>query len=102
MELAVAHGSPGVVVSLDSPCMEAASKALEQVFGRPPVLIREGGSIPIVASLYEELKADVLLLGWGQHDDNAHSPNEKFSLVDYHRGIKASARLWKELARSAR
>jgi acetylornithine deacetylase/succinyl-diaminopimelate desuccinylase-like protein len=37
-------------------------------------------------------------LGWGQDDDNTHSPNEKFSLADFHRGIKASARLWKELS----
>ena len=41
---------------------------------------------------------DVLLLGWGQDDDNMHSPNEKFSLDDFHRGIKASAYLWQELA----
>jgi len=43
------------------------------------------------------LHADVLLLGWGQDDDNAHSPNEKFALADFHRGIQASALLWEEL-----
>ena len=46
-----------------------------------------------------ELGAAVLLLGWGLNDDNAHSPNEKFSLADFHRGIRASAYLWQELAR---
>ena len=63
-----------------------------------PVMIREGGSIPIVSVFTSELKADVLLLGWGLSDDNTHSPNEKFSLADFHRGIRSSARLWQELA----
>ena len=62
------------------------------------MFIREGGSIPIVNTFAEALDADVLLLGWGQNDDNPHSPNEKFSLADFHRGIAASAALWHELA----
>ncbi len=98
MELIDLHGSPGVLVSLDSPYIDAAGRALEQAFGRPPVFTREGGSIPIVASLHEALKAEVLLLGWGQDDDNAHAPDEKISLADFHHGIRASARLWQELA----
>ena len=57
------------------------------------MFIREGGSIPIVNTFARELGADVLLLGWGQNDDNTHSPNEKFSLDDYHRGTLASAQL---------
>ena len=71
---------------------------LERGFGREPVYIREGGSIPIVNTFTQELGADALLLGWGQSDDNTHSPNEKFSLDDFHRGIRASAALWQELA----
>jgi succinyl-diaminopimelate desuccinylase len=98
MELIDHHGAPGVVVELDSPYMRAAAKAIEAGFGREPVYIREGGSIPIVTTFSQELKADVLLLGWGQNDDNTHSPNEKFSLDDYHRGTLASAQLWQELA----
>jgi succinyl-diaminopimelate desuccinylase len=98
MELIDFHGAPGVVVPLDSPYMRAASVAIEAGFGRAPVFVREGGSIPIVNTFAEELKADVLLLGWGQNDDNTHSPNEKFSLEDYHRGTLASAQLWSELA----
>jgi len=98
MELIDFHGAPGVVVSLDSPYMRAASAAIEHGFGKAPVFVREGGSIPIVNTFADELDADVLLLGWGQNDDNTHSPNEKFSLDDYHRGTLASAQLWHELA----
>jgi acetylornithine deacetylase/succinyl-diaminopimelate desuccinylase-like protein len=98
MELIDHHGAPGVVISLDSPYMAAAATAIEAGFGRAPVYVREGGSIPIVTAFARELKADVLLLGWGQNDDNTHSPNEKFSLDDYHRGTLASAQLWQELA----
>jgi succinyl-diaminopimelate desuccinylase len=100
MELVDHHGAPGVVVSLDSPSIRAAAAAIEAGFGRAPVFIREGGSIPIVNTFTRELGADVLLLGWGQNDDNTHSPNEKFSLDDYHRGTRASAILWQELAKT--
>jgi succinyl-diaminopimelate desuccinylase len=99
MELIDHHGAPGVVIPLDSPYIRAASSAIEAAFGRAPAFIREGGSIPIVTTFAHELHADVLLLGWGQNDDNTHSPNEKFSLDDYHRGTLASAHLWQELAK---
>ena len=97
-ELMDSHGSAAVMVPLDSPYIEAAARAIEHAFGRRPVFTREGGSIPIVADFKNKLNADTLLLGWGQDDDNAHSPNEKFALSDFHHGIKASARLWEELS----
>lgn len=98
-ELEEMHGAPGFVVPLDSPFVAAAAQAIERGFGRSPVFIREGGSIPIVNQFSEHLKADTLLLGWGLDDDNTHSPNEKFCLADFHRGIKSSAHLWSELAK---
>jgi acetylornithine deacetylase/succinyl-diaminopimelate desuccinylase-like protein len=98
MKLVEHHGAPGIVMPLDSPYLQAAAVAVEKGFERRPVFIREGGSIPIVNKFASVLNADVLLLGWGQNDDNPHSPNEKFSLDDYHRGIRASAALWQELA----
>lgn len=98
LELIAFHGAPGVVVPLDSPYIAAAAKAIEHGFGKRPVFIREGGSIPVVSTFRKLLGADTLLLGWGQNDDNTHSPNEKFCLADYHRGIKASAYLWHELS----
>ncbi len=98
-ELIEHHGAPGVVMPLDSPYLQAAASAIETGFGRRPVFMREGGSIPIVNTFADVLHADVLLLGWGQNDDNPHSPNEKFSLEDFHRGIRASAALWEELSK---
>ncbi len=71
--------------------MQEAEKAIETGFGVKPVYIREGGSIPIVLTLKEELGLHTLLLGWGQPDDNPHSPNEKFSLKDFERGTISSA-----------
>ncbi len=91
------HGAPGMMASIDSPYVEAAKQAIEAAFGTPPVMIREGGSIPIVAKFQSTLGADCLLLGWGLNDDAAHSPNEKFRVADYFRGIQASAQLWHQL-----
>ena len=99
MELIDMHGAKAVVVPLDSPYVAAASQAIERGFGKRPVFIREGGSIPIVTNFHAALGADTLLLGWGLDDDNTHSPNEKFCLADFHRGIAASSALWEELGR---
>ena len=93
------HGAPGMVTNTSSQFVEAAKRAIDTAFGVAPVLIREGGSIPIVARFQEVLRCDCLLLGWGLSDDNAHSPNEKFRLADYHRGIRASALLWDEIGK---
>ncbi len=99
MELVADHGAPGFVLSLESPFMDAAARAIEQGFGTKPVFVRSGGSIPVVNSFTAMLGIDTLLLGWGQDDDNLHSPNEKFSLKDFHRGIKSSCCLWDEIAK---
>ncbi|HVJ80514.1 MAG TPA: dipeptidase [Planctomycetia bacterium] len=97
-ELKAHHGAGAVVVPLESPYMAAATKALDVAFGKEPVFIREGGSIPIVSDFKKRLGVDTILLGFGLPDDNPHSPNEKFRLKDYERGIRASAHLLKELA----
>jgi succinyl-diaminopimelate desuccinylase len=99
MRLKAYHGAPGVVVPLESPYVAAAERAIEKGFGRKPVFMREGGSIPVVSTFHDLLGIDTLLLGWGLNDDNTHSPNEKFCLADFHRGIKASAYLWEELSK---
>jgi succinyl-diaminopimelate desuccinylase len=98
MKLDAMHGAPGFVLPLDSPFMKAASRAIESGFGNAPVFIRSGGTIPVVSQFSTLLGIQTLLLGWGQNDDNLHSPNEKFSLEDFHLGIRSSAQLWQELA----
>lgn len=102
IELIDLHGGSGVVVDPNSPYISAAQSAITDAFGKAAVLIREGGSIPIVATMVERLGADVLLLGWGLDDDGAHSPNEKFCIADFYRGIRASAHLWHQLAQVAK
>ena len=92
------HGCPGLVFDSKSPFMQAARRAVAAAFGAEPVMIREGGSIPVVGTFRDVLGVDTLLLGWGQNSDNLHSPNERFTLADFHRGIRASAHLWSELA----
>ena len=97
-ELVVQHGAVGMSLDLDrSKFVEPMVQALETTFNKKPVLTRGGGSVPIVAEFHRVLQADVLLVGWGQDDDALHSPNEKFSLASFHRGILASARFLKRL-----
>ncbi len=93
------HGAEAVLISRDQPSVQAARRAIEIGFGKPPVFIREGGSIPIVNLLKEMLGSDdILMMGWGSPDDGAHSPNERFFLDDFHRGIRSAAALLYELA----
>ncbi len=98
LEFKAQHGCPAALCDLNSPYMAAASRAVATGFGKEPVLMREGGTIPVVGSFKEILGVDTLLLGWGQNTDNLHSPNERFSLEAFHQGIHASAALWQELA----
>jgi len=88
-----------VVVPTDSPALSVARAALEKGFGAKPVLMRGGGSIPVVETFQEKLGVAALLVGYGLPDDNLHSPNEKFSLEDFQRGIKTAAYLLAELGK---
>ena len=98
MEIESGHGADAYMVLPDSDPAKAALRALEKAFQRKPILLREGGSIPIVNQFKKILGADSLLLGLGLPDDNAHSPNEKFNLDCFERGQLMSAYLWPELS----
>jgi acetylornithine deacetylase/succinyl-diaminopimelate desuccinylase-like protein len=98
MEVETGHGASPYLVSPTSSQAQAAMRALQSAFGTQPVLMREGGSIPIVNEFKRILKADTLLLGLALPDDNAHSPNEKFNLDCFAKGQKMSAFLWQELS----
>jgi succinyl-diaminopimelate desuccinylase len=99
LEIKSGHGAEPYLVSPTSPQAQAALRALKLAFGCEPVLIREGGSIPIVNDFKKILRADALLLGLALPDDNAHSPNEKFDLGCFAKGQLMSAYLWQELSR---
>lgn len=90
--------TPPVVVSTETPAVQAAARALEGAFGRPPVYTRSGGSIPIVAGFSTSLGVPTVLMGFGLPDDNLHAPNEKFSRANFHGGIEAVIRFLYEFA----
>ena len=99
LEIKSGHGAEPYLVSPTSPQAQAALRALKSAFGYEPVLIREGGSIPIVNDFKKFLHADTLLLGLALPDDNAHSPNEKFDLDCFAKGQLMGAYLWPELSK---
>jgi acetylornithine deacetylase/succinyl-diaminopimelate desuccinylase-like protein len=99
LKVTTGHSGEPYLVSPNSPQAQAALRALKQAFGYPPILLREGGSIPIVTEFKKHLGADTLLLGLALPDDNPHSPNEKFDLDCFTRGMRLSTQLWEELAR---
>jgi acetylornithine deacetylase/succinyl-diaminopimelate desuccinylase-like protein len=100
LEIEPGHGAEPYLVSPTSPQAQAALRALKSAFGTQPVLMREGGSIPIVNEFKKILRADTLLLGLALPDDNPHSPNEKFNLDCFARGQRMSAYLWQELSKT--
>jgi acetylornithine deacetylase/succinyl-diaminopimelate desuccinylase-like protein len=91
------QGGKAWMTSFDNPFVQAAGRAIEKGFGRTPVFTREGGSIPVVSTFQEELGLPSVLFGVGLPDENAHAPNEKLDLSNFHNGIIASAHLYDEI-----
>ena len=100
LEIKEGHGAEPYLVPPTGLQAQAALSALREAFGHEPVILREGGSIPIITEFKKVLGADSLLLGLALPDDNLHSPNEKFDLTCFHKGAEMSARLWPKLAAS--
>ncbi|SKB91738.1 dipeptidase [Daejeonella lutea] len=82
------HGGEPVVTPTDSVAYKAAQKAILQSFGKEPIPTRGGGSIPIVALFEKELGIKTVLMGFGLDSDNLHSPNEKFDIANFYKGIE--------------
>ncbi len=87
-----------VVVASDSPYITAAAQAIEHCSGHPPVLIREGATIPVVADLKQVLGIDTLLIGFGLAGDRIHAPNENFKLASFTLGCRTYAALLDKLS----
>ena len=82
------HSGECAIVRRDSPAMKAASRAYAEAFGKEPVFVRAGGSIPVVATFKKVLGLETILMGFGLPDDRLHSPNEKFHLPNFYKGIE--------------
>jgi acetylornithine deacetylase/succinyl-diaminopimelate desuccinylase-like protein len=95
------HGGKPWMAAFDNAFVRAAGRAIERGFGKAPVFNREGGSIPVVSTFQEELGLPSVLFGVGLPDENAHAPNEKLDLENFHKGIIASAFLYQEIAEVA-
>lgn len=93
------HGGEPVVTPIDSAPFIAASKAMEKTFGKKPIPTRGGGSIPIVALFESELGLKSVLFGFGLDSDNLHSPNEKYGLFNYYKGIETIPYFFKYFAK---
>ena len=92
------EGSPASVMSLDDPAFEAARQALTDEWGRAAAFVGAGGSIPIAGYFKTYLGMDATLIGFGRDDDQIHSPNEKYDLDCFHKGIRSWARVLARLA----
>ncbi len=94
------NGGKPWLAPIDHPAIRAASRAFEKGFGKTPVFVREGGSIPVVATLAEILDLSTVLMGVGLPDENAHAPNEKLDLGNFQNGIVSSAHFLNEFSNS--
>jgi acetylornithine deacetylase/succinyl-diaminopimelate desuccinylase-like protein len=82
------HGGEPYMTPIDSKAYKAAAKAMETTFGKTPIPVRGGGSIPICALFEKELGIKIVFMGFGLDSDNLHSPNEKFNLDNFYKGIE--------------
>jgi len=97
-EFPLGHGAPASRMSINDPLFEQARKALSDEWGKPAAYVGCGGSIPIAGHFQDILGMDSILAGFGRDDDQIHSPNEKYALESFHKGIRSWARILATLA----
>jgi acetylornithine deacetylase/succinyl-diaminopimelate desuccinylase-like protein len=95
-EVRVLSSGPGLMVNTDHPAIRVAAKAFSDIFGKPTVYTRSGGSIPIVGDFAKHLGIPTILMGFGLPDDGLHSPNEKYKIRNYFDGIRTLAHFFEE------
>ncbi|MCD8042040.1 MAG: dipeptidase [Tannerellaceae bacterium] len=90
------HGGQGYVCPIDIPAYKAAEKAVEKAFGKKPLAVRRGGSIPIISTFEQVLGIKTILMGFGLEQDAIHSPNENFELDIFYKGIESVVEFYRE------
>ena len=96
LEVRVLSASPGLSVNPDHPAIQTAARAFGDIYQKPTVFIRDGASIPVVGDFATHLGIPTVLMGFGLPDDGLHSPNEKYSLENYYKGIMTIAHFFEE------
>ena len=91
-------GAPAVELPFDNPLLTRTRAALSTEWGKKAVMVGEGGSIPIVGDFKRELGMDTIMVGFALDDDRVHSPNEKYDLTSFHKGMRSWARILAALA----
>jgi acetylornithine deacetylase/succinyl-diaminopimelate desuccinylase-like protein len=99
VEVRLIHSGDPCLIPVDNPYIQAATRALREVWGRETVFIRSGGSIPIVGDFARHLGIPSVMMGFGLPDDNIHAPNEKFHLKNFELGIESLIRFLEEAGR---
>jgi acetylornithine deacetylase/succinyl-diaminopimelate desuccinylase-like protein len=100
-EVRVLSAGPGLMVKTDHPAIRVAAKAFSDIFGKPTVFTRSGGSIPIVGDFATHLGIPTILMGFGLPDDGLHSPNEKYNIRNYYDGIRTLAHFFEEYGKAS-
>lgn len=97
-EVRLLHTGAPAYIDLKTPAMQAAVSAYEKGWGKAPVFMREGGSIPIVADFQQELNLPVILMGFGLNSDGAHGPDEHYTIEMFHKGIDTAIHFLRDVA----
>ena len=96
VEVRLIHSGEPCLIPVNNPYIQAATRALHEVWGKDTVFIRSGGSIPIVGDFARHLGLPSVMMGFGLPDDNLHAPNEKFNLKNFALGIESLIRFFEE------
>jgi acetylornithine deacetylase/succinyl-diaminopimelate desuccinylase-like protein len=97
LDVRLIHSGDPCLIPVDNPYIQAATRALREVWGKDTVFIRSGGSIPIVGDFARHLGLPSVMMGFGLPDDNLHAPNEKFNLKNFELGIRSLIRFLEEV-----
>lgn len=99
LDVRLIHSGESIVIGTNNPYIQAATRALKQVWKKETVFVRSGGSVPVVGDIERHLKIPSVMMGFGLPDDNLHAPNEKFHLANFYRGIESVIGFFEELGK---